>query len=146
MWLWPWSRTGFMIQFCHRANRQNLSFLISKLSHDPPDLSKFSDVKSYIHMCLFLPRHPSFSSSFNIFHPYHEGKATDFMDSNDSYQLRSQMDRAHIYCFSSPSSIIPRLTHVSTHKQLPALHQKAKHLSLPQWAWLTDVSTPQPAT
>lgn len=53
-----------ILSSCQQA--ESLSFLISKLSHDPPDLSKFSDVKSYIHMCLFLPRHPSFSSSFTL--------------------------------------------------------------------------------
>lgn len=56
------------------------------------------------------------------------GKLLNFMDSNDSYQLRTQMEPAYMRCPSLSSSTIQRLTHVlCTHKQLPALLQKAIH-------------------
>lgn len=37
--------------------------------------------------------------ALNLLRPHSEGEATDFMDGNDSYQLRSQMEPVYVGCF-----------------------------------------------
>lgn len=134
---------------CKQA--ESLSFLISKLDPDPPVATtaiflEFSHVKRLYRFyktdphSASHPPHPSFSSSLNLLRPQRERESYWFHGRQRF--LSTEVTDGACECVLFLITLI-YYSHVRTHKQLPALQQKAKH---PLRARLSDANTPQPAT